>query len=484
MPTEEFTKLFIGGEWVAPEAGGTRPSIDPSTGAPWGDVPWGSPQDVTAAVDAASDALAGPWQRTSPAARGKILRDAAAIIRRDQQRVAEAETRDNGKPINDTTREVRLAADWLDYYGGYADKVTGATLPFETGTEFAFTLREPFGVVGAITPWNAPFLMESWKVGAALAMGNTMVLKPSELTSVTALYLASALAEAGLPAGVLNVVTGDGRDTGAALVSDPRVRLVSFTGSIETATAVARLAADGLKRSILECGGKAPNIVFADADLKAAARSAARVAFKASGQSCSVGSRLFVQDSIYDEFLAMVRAEAATLRVANPMSRETDILGPQASSAQLEKTLSYIELGREEGRVLLGGDRPSGPEYGDGFYIEPTIVDQVSHESRLAQEEIFGPVLTAFRFTDEDEVIRLANQTRYGLVGAIWTGDVGRGLRFVKRMDAGFVTVNTYRPHSPVLPYGGRKMSGYGSENGYEALENYSQIKTAVIHHG
>lgn len=478
-----FPDLYIGGEWVAPVASESRPSIDPASGHPWVDVPWGGRADAIAAVDAASDALKGPWSRLSPTQRGRLLFDVAAIIRRDADQVAELETHDNGKPILDTRREVRAAASWFEYFGGYADKFEGSTIPYDP-TDLALTFREPLGVVAAITPWNAPLLMASWKVSAALATGNTMVLKPSELTSVTALYLMSALHEAGVPAGVVNLVTGDGPDVGTALVTDPRVRLVSFTGSIETAQVVARLAADGLKRCILECGGKSPNIVFGDADLAVAAKAAARAAFKSSGQSCSVGSRLFVQESVYEDFMTAVVKESAQLRLADPMSAEPDILGPQTSEQQLHKTLEYIELGRQGGRLLLGGSTPDDDGLREGFYVQPTIVDHVEHGSRLAQEEVFGPVLAAFPFRDEDEVLELANSTKYGLVGAVWTSDIGRGLRFVRSIDAGFVSINTYRPQSALLPYGGRKMSGYGKENGRDALEQYSQTKTVVIHHG
>jgi aldehyde dehydrogenase (NAD+) len=401
------------------------------------------------------------------------------LIRRDTQKLAELETRDNGKPLRDTIGEVQRAVDWLTYFAGAADKIEGEQIPFKPDA-LAYTRREPVGVVGAVLPWNSPLLLYAWKIGPALAAGNALVLKPAEQTPVTALEIAKLVQEAGFPAGVFNVVPGYGGIAGAALAAHKGVNKMSFTGSYATAQKIMQAASINLKRCTFECGGKSPHIVFADADLDRALAVAVHSAFRSTGQSCSLGSRLFVQRPVYEAFLEKVAERARRIRIGLPLDKTTHI-GPQTSAEQLAKTQSYIAIGRNEGaRLVTGGKRPEGLPR--GYFIEPTIFADADNRSRLAQEEIFGPVLAVMPFDTEDEVIRLANDVEYGLVAGLWTSNVGRAHRVANALEAGLVTVNTFRSTHWMLPYGGYKLSGIGRENGLEALRAFTYVKTVVVY--
>jgi aldehyde dehydrogenase (NAD+) len=480
-PTSERTydRLYIGGEWVEPHSARAIASIDPATEAVWAEVAEADETDIDKAVAAAKAAMQGPWRnKVTATQRGLLLYKLAELIKRDTAKLAELESRDNGKPLRDTINEVQRAIDWLTYFAGAADKIQGEQIPFKPDA-VAYTRREPVGVVGAILPWNSPILLYAWKIGPALAAGNAMVLKPAEQTPVTALEIAKLVQEAGFPAGVFNVVPGYGGTAGAALAKHTGVNKMSFTGSYATAQKIMQLASVNLKRCTFECGGKSPHIIFADADIERALTVAVHSAFRSTGQSCSLGSRLFVQRSIYEVFVEKVAARSRRIRIGAPLDKKTHI-GPQTSAEQLAKTESYIALGKQEGaRLIAGGGRPSG--FDRGYYIEPTVFTDVDNRSRLAQEEIFGPVLAAIPFDTEEEVLRLANDVNYGLVAGLWTSDVSRAHRVAAQLEAGLVTVNTFRSTHWMLPYGGYKLSGIGRENGLEALHAFTELKTIVV---
>jgi acyl-CoA reductase-like NAD-dependent aldehyde dehydrogenase len=477
-PVARFDRLYIGGEWVPAHSGRVISSIDPSTEQVWAEVAEADEQDVDDAVTAARAALRGPWSRLAPAQRGALLLKLAELLRRDAPLLAEIESRDNGKPVRDTRGEMLRAADWCTFFGGAADKIMGSQVPLGPDTH-AYTRREPVGVVGAILPWNSPISLSSWKLAPALAAGNTIVLKPAELTPVSALKLAELVAEAGFPAGVVNVVPGFGEVAGAALAGHPGVDKISFTGEHRTAQKIMIAAAGTLKRVSFECGGKSPYLVFADADLDRALTVAVHSAFRSTGQSCSLASRVFVQRPVYEEFAARLAERTARIRVGRPTDPRTHI-GPHTSAEQLAKTLSYIDSGRADGfRLLTGGGRPA--EFDRGYFVTPTVFADVANDSRLAQEEVFGPVLSVLPFDTEDEAVAMANDVRYGLVGGLFTSDVGRAHRVAAALEAGLVSVNTFRPIHPQLPYGGFKMSGIGRENGLAVLDEYTELKSVVV---
>ncbi len=473
-----YPHLFIGGEWVAPRAGGMIRSIDPSTEQVWAHVAEAGAEDIDDAVAAARAALRGPWSGCAPTRRGELLARLAGLLRRDARRLAEIETRDNGKPLRDTEGEVLRAADWLTFFAGAADKLNGDQIPYRADA-LAYTRREPVGVVAAILPWNSPISLASWKLGPALATGNTVILKPAEQTPASMIEIGRLVAEAGFPAGVVNVVPGYGATAGAALAAHPGVNKISFTGHHGTASKIMRAAAGNLKRCTFECGGKSPYIVFADADFDRAVSVAIHSAFRSTGQSCSLASRIMVERPLYDRFVAAVVERAGRIRVGMPTDPATHI-GPHTSAEQLAKTQSYIELGRESGAQLMaGGGRPAHLDR--GYFIEPTVFANVDNRSRLAQEEVFGPVLALMAFDGEDEAVELANDTDYGLVGGLWTSDVSRAHRVAARIETGLVSVNTFRPVHFMLPYGGFKMSGFGRENGFDAMREFTETKTVVV---
>ena len=477
-----FDSLLIGGAWRPARDQQVLEMPDPADGGVFAEVSAGSAADVDDAVTAAAQALTGPWSRLSPTQRGTLLHKLADLLAARAGELAVLESADTGRPLRDIRTEVARVADWLHFFAGGADRATGTAM--ELGPDMAgYTIRQPVGVVGAIIPSNSPLNLCCWKLGPALAAGNTMVIKPSEVAGVSLLELGRLVGQAGFPDGVVNIVTGTGAAVGSALVKHPAVKKISFTGGITTARAIMRDSADDLKRLTLECGGKSPNIVFADADLESALNMAVFASFKSAGQSCSLGSRLLVEDAIHDEFVGELVCRTAGVRVGHPLDERTHI-GPQASQGQLDKTHRYIEAGRQSAVLRFGGGRPDGDGLGHGFYVQPTIFTEVDPHSAIAQEEIFGPVLSVIRFSGEEEAVKIANATPYGLTAAVWTRDFGKAQRMVRQVEAGLVTINCYRPVSWMLPYGGMKLSGLGRENGIDAILDYTENKTVAYYHG
>jgi acyl-CoA reductase-like NAD-dependent aldehyde dehydrogenase len=474
--------MAIGGEFVAGHAEQWMDIVNPATGKPWASVPAAEAVDVDRAVAAARRALRDPaWREISPMARAELLHRLAERIKQDASRLAELETRANGKIIRETTAQMNVIPNWFHYFAGAADKIFGETIPLEKTTVLNYTLREPLGVVAMIVPWNSPLLLATWKLAPALAAGNTVVLKPADTTPITALELVRLMKEVGFPDGVVNVVTGYGPQAGAALVSHPGIAKVSFTGGTETARAIIRGTAQNLARLTLELGGKSPNIVFDDAPLDAAMNGVIAGIFAASGQTCIAGSRLLAHASVHDELVGRLVERAKRIKLGDPLDWETE-MGPAATRAQLDKIKQYVELGVDEGAaVAWGGDSPDDPALGGGFYFEPTIFTNVANRSRIAQEEIFGPVLAAVRFATEEDAIATANSVPYGLAAGVWTRDLQRAHRVARALEAGTVWVNTYRAVSPASPFGGYKASGYGRENWHGTIDEYTQIKSVWI---
>ena len=477
--------LYIDGRTADPASGRWFDSFNPYTGKPWAQVAEGNAQDVDRAVQAAHRAFtSGPWPAMTASQRGLLLFRLADLVARDARALAELEVRDNGKLIAEMQGQLNYVPQWYRYFGGLADKIEGAVIPLDKKGYFNFTRHEPVGVVAAITAWNSPLLLAAWKLAPALAAGCTVVLKPSEFTSVSSLAFARLVDEAGFPPGVVNVVTGFGRDVGQALVAHPLVRKVAFTGSEATGRAINETAARSFKRVTLELGGKSPNIVFADANLDDAVNGAVSGIFAATGQTCIAGSRLLLQQSIHDAFVERLVALARTARMGDPMSPDTQV-GPVTTRPQYEKVLGYIDVARQEGaRLLMGGGPASRPECGEGWFVEPTVFAGVHNRMRIAQEEVFGPVLSIIPFSDEEEAVAIANDVRFGLGAGVWTADIGRAVRMSERIQAGTVWVNTYRAVSYMSPFGGYKDSGLGRENGQEAIREYLQVKSVWINTG
>ena len=475
-------QLFIGGRWADPEKGGWFETFDPYTAQAWALLPRATVEDVNKAVGAARTAfVSGPWSQMTATARGAVLRRLGDLIAREAERLARIETRDNGKLLTEMRAQIQYLPQWYYFFGGLADKINGAVLPMDRPGAFAYTRYEPLGVIAAITPWNSPLLLASWKIAPALAAGNTIVLKPSEHASVSALAFAELFEEAGVPPGVFNVITGFGQEIGEALVSHPDVSKVAFTGGESGGRAVYGTAARELKGALLELGGKSPNIVFEDADLEAAANGVVAGIFAASGQTCIAGSRLLVHASVHDELVERVVALARAAQLGDPSRSETHV-GPVTTEAQYRKVLDYIEIAKAEGAAcVLGGGPATGPQCGRGWFVQPTIFTNVSSRMRIAQEEVFGPVLAVIRFRDEEEAVQIANDTRYGLAAGLWTRDLTRALRLEPRLTAGTIWVNTYRALSVLLPFGGYKNSGLGRENGVEAIKEYLGHKSVWI---
>lgn len=478
-------QLRIGGQSVDPQSHVWFESQNPYTAESWAEIPRGDASDVNAAVQAAHAAFtSGPWADLTGTQRGALLHRLGDLIARDATKLATIEVRDNGKLFAEMQAQLNYIPQWFYYYGGLADKVQGSTLPLDKKGYFAFTRHEPVGVVVAITPWNSPLMLLSWKIAPALAAGCTVVVKPSEFTSASTLEFAELFDEAGFPPGVFNVVTGFGAEVGTPLVEHPLVNKISFTGSDTTGRLINEKAGRHLKHTAMELGGKSPNVVFEDADLDQAVFGAISGIFAATGQTCIAGSRLLVQDSIHDAFVARLVSVAQTARMGDPMDPNTQV-GPVTTLPQYQKVLEYIDIARSEGATaMLGGEKGTAPECGKGWFVQPTIFTGVRNEMRIAQEEVFGPVLSVIRFQDEEEALRIANGVRFGLAAAVWTSDIGRAIRMSEKLQAGTVWVNTYRAVSFMAPFGGYKDSGLGRENGIDAIREYLQTKCVWINSG
>lgn len=475
-------KMLVGGEWVDARSGATFESVNPFTGKAWCTAPEAGEEDVDAAVRAARAAFDhGPWGKMTGVQRSRLIRRLAELIEANADELAPVETTDNGKLLREMAGQLVELPEWYHYFAGAADKIQGDTIPSDKPNFFVYTRRESVGVVGGIIPWNSPLMLLAWKLAPALAAGCTFVAKPAEQTPASTLEFARLFEEAGFPPGVFNVVTGFGSTAGKALVRHPGVDKVAFTGSTDTGKLVMKDAADHLAKVSLELGGKSPNIVFEDADLEAAANGVVAGIFAATGQTCIAGSRLVVQRTVHDEMVERLAEKARSIKLGDPLDMETE-MGPVAFEEQLEKVLGYVELGQEEGAELVyGGGRPEDLELRDGYFVEPTILTEVHNDMRVAQEEIFGPVLSVIPVEDEEEAIRQANDTPYGLAAGVWTHDLQRAHRVAHALQVGTVWVNTYRIVGPGTPFGGYKQSGIGREMGLESLREYTQTKSVWI---
>ncbi|MFJ7362653.1 aldehyde dehydrogenase family protein [Peribacillus frigoritolerans] len=471
-------QLFIDGKWTDSLSGETFESINPGTGEVHAVVSQGGEEDLNHAVKAARKAFeSGPWATMSPSDRGRLLYKAARKMWENSDFLAEVESKDNGLPINET-KHIALPStiDVLEFYAGLANKVQGDTLA-SPHNRFNYTLKEPLGVIGAIVPWNFPLMLTMWKLAPALAAGNTIVIKPAKETSTSILELAKLFQEVGIPDGVINIVPGPGSTVGSALASHQDVDKIAFTGSTDTGRLIMQAATKNLKPVSLELGGKSPNIVFDDANLEDAVNGAMFGIYFAQGQVCASGSRLFVQESIYDKFMDRFASKVQSIRVGNPLEATTQ-MGPQVSAQQLKTIEKYVAVGLEEGAELVTGGQRGNK---NGYYFTPTIFGDVTNEMTIAREEIFGPVVSVIRFKDEEDALRQANDTIYGLASGIWTNDLKRAHRMARGIQAGTVYVNTYSMLDSTTPFGGMKQSGFGRELGVQAMDMYTQSKSVWI---
>jgi aldehyde dehydrogenase (NAD+) len=477
-PKIQQTECFIGGKWVPAASGKTFETIHPATEEVICNVAEGDKADVDAAVDAAREAFDnGPWRTMDARDRGALMYKLAELIEEEAEELAALETLDNGKPISDSrAADIPLVIDCLKYYAGWADKIQGKTIPIR-GDYFCYTRREPVGVVGQIIPWNFPALMVAWKWGPALAAGCTIVMKPAEQTPLTCLRMARLAQKAGIPDGVINVVPGFGPTAGAALVEHPGVDKIAFTGEGTTARIIQKAAAASMKRLTFELGGKSPNVIFADADLDAAVQGAHFALYFNQGQCCCAGSRLFVEQKVYDEVVDRIADKNKSVKVGDPFDPETN-QGPQVDQAQFDKILKYVDYGKQDGAKCVTGGKRVGDK---GYFVEPTLFANVTDDMRIAREEIFGPVLSVLKFKNVDEIIKRSNDTNFGLAAAVWTRDVAKAHRYAKEVRAGTVWVNCYDVFDAAAPFGGFKESGLGRELGEAGLDNYTESKTVTV---
>jgi aldehyde dehydrogenase (NAD+) len=475
-------RMLIGNQWVNSASGKTFESINPATGEVLATVAEGDAEDINRAVAAARRAFEGPWSKFKPYERQMLLLKLADLVEKHFEEFSRLDTLDMGAPISRTSAGRQRALGMLRYYAGMATTIHGETIENSLpGEIFSYTLKEPVGVVGAIIPWNGPLTATIWKIGPVLATGCTVVLKPAEEAPLTPLRFGELCLEAGVPEGVINIVPGYGETAGAALASHWDVDKVAFTGSHLTGQKIIEASAGNLKRVSLELGGKSPDVVFADADLEMAIPGASMAVFANSGQICSAGTRLFVEQRIYDEFVGRAAEFAQGLRVGNGINPDTQI-GPLVSAQQLERVTGYLAQGKEEGaRPVVGGERLTAGELGKGYFVPPTIFADVKDDMRIAREEIFGPVISALPYTDLDEIARRANATNFGLGSGVWTRDVSKARRLAKAIRAGSVWVNCYQAMDPAVPFGGYKMSGYGRESGIQQSEEYLNVKAVWI---
>lgn len=472
-------KHYINGKWLEPDGGEYFDSYYPANGKVWSKVSRGNEEDVNKAIEAANNAFNNPdWANKSFTERGNLLRQLGDIVANNIDTLAEYETQDNGKTIREMKAVVSSLPGTLYYSAGLADKIEGQTIPVNKKDMFAYTRKEPIGVVVAITPWNNPLLLTLNKLAPAIAAGNTVVIKPSEYSSASILEFMKLIEEAGFPPGVVNVITGFGSEIGDALTGHPKVHRVSFTGGEISARKIVKNSSQNFARLSLELGGKSPNIIFDDANLTNALRGVIAGIFGGTGQSCVAGSRLFLQDGIYNELMEKLLKRTSEIKVGDPLDPETDV-GAVATLHQMKKIEEYVEIGKKDGKLLIGGKKPS--HLTDGWYFEPTIFEVYDHTSRLMQEEIFGPILSVMRFKDEKEIVELANSTDYALAAGIWTENLSRAQRMTEDIKAGIVWVNTYRTGSPMTPTGGSELSGYGREGGTEAINEFMHTKTVWI---
>lgn len=475
-------QMLVDDQWRNPSSNTWFDSVEPYSGKAWAEVPRGNAADANAAVNAAHAAFRSPqWTSLTPTQRGALLRRLGDLIERDAHKLAAIEQRCNGKLMTEVTGQVKGVAQWFHYYAGMADKIHGSVVPINKPGVFNYVRYEPLGVVVAITPWNSPLSLTSWKMAPALACGNTIVVKPSEYTSPPLLELGALAREAGFPAGVINVVTGFGNEIGEALISHPKVAKVAFTGGDAGGARVAEAAARHFKKVTLELGGKSANIVFADADLEQAVRGAIAGIFGAAGQTCMAGSRLLAERSIHDRFVAMLVKLAGEARIGDPAAPETQV-GPIATRAQFEKILRYIEIAKAEGATcVLGGHALTGAQYGQGQFIAPTVFTGVTNDMTIAREEVFGPVLSVIPFDTAEDALAIANDSEFGLAAGVWTRDLHKAIYCSDRLEAGTVWVNNYRATSFTTPFGGYKRSGIGREGGLEGVHEYLQAKSVWI---